>query len=168
MSADATTIARASRAAGVLLAALALESPVAAAAGEFRLGDLTIRQPWARASAGPARAGVVYLTIVNSGAAPDRLLRIASPAAKRASLHESVMRGGVMSMRPVEAAGIAPGATVELKPGGLHVMLMGLTAPLRKGDSFPLSLTFEKAGSVDVEVEVLKPGSMGPGKDSGR
>jgi copper(I)-binding protein len=70
-------------------------------------------------------------------------------------------------MRPVEAVEVTPGESTVLKPGGLHVMLMGLKAPLKKGKIFTLTLTFEKAGSVDVAVEVQGPGTMAPGHEHG-
>ena len=145
-----------------LFAILALLAP--AAAEDARLGDLTIRQPWARASAGPAKAGAAYLAIVNEGASADRLTAAETPAARKAALHDHEMDGqGVMRMRPVEAIEVAPGETAVLKPGGLHVMLMGLAAPLKQGESFPLVLTFERAGSIEVEVRTGPAGAMGPG-----
>lgn len=151
------------RAAGLFLAALMLAAPEAAAEN-FRAGDLTIQQPWARASAGRARVGVAYLTIANGGAAPDRLLGVASPVAQRAALHVTAMEGGIMKMRAVGAVDIPPGETVTLAPGGLHIMLMRLAAPLKRGTAFPLTLTFARAGAVEVTVRVLGPGARGPGR----
>ena len=147
----------------VLFAVLAVLAPQAAAE-DIRLGDLTIRQPWARASAGPAKAGAAYLAIFNEGAAADRLIAAETPAARRAELHSHQMDQGVMKMRPVEAVEIAPGGSVELKPGGFHVMLMGLAAPLKQGESFSLVLTFERAGRIEVDVRVGSVGAAGPGE----
>ena len=128
-------------------------APVRAA--ELTVGDLTIEGPWARASIGAARAGAAYLTIVNRGAAVDRLVSVATPLAKRAGLHTTLNEGGVMKMRPAGPLEISPGATTGLEPGALHVMLMGLKAPLVEGESFLLTLTFERAGPVEVTVPIL-------------
>jgi copper(I)-binding protein len=127
-------------------------APVRAA--ELTAGDLAIEGPWARASIGAARAGAAYLTVVNRGTAADRLVSVATPVAKRAGLHTTVTEGGVMKMRPAGAIEIPPGAT-ELAPGGLHVMLMGLQAPLMEGESFALTLTFERAGPLEVTIPIL-------------
>lgn len=142
----------------LIVAVLGLAWPAPAA--DFTVGDITVGNPWSRASAGPAKNGVVYLTIVNNGAAADRLVKAASPVAKMTSLHISRMEGEVMKMEPVEAIAATPGKPVELKPGGLHIMLMGLKAPLEEGQMFPVTLTFEKAGSVEVKVMVGKAGAM--------
>lgn len=148
----------------ILFAALAVMAAPPATAEETRLGDLTIRQAWARASAGPAKAGAAYLSIVNEGTAADRLIAAETPAARRAALHGHAMDDqGVMKMRPVEAVEIGPGETAVLEPGGLHVMLMGLAAPLKRGESFPLVLTFERAGRIEVEVGIEAVGATGPG-----
>lgn len=144
------------------LCALFLGLTAPALAGDYRLGDLRIEQPWARASIGQAKTGAAYLTLNNGGEAVDRLLSVATPAAKRAGLHTHLMDAGVMKMRPVEAIEVAPGAPTVLRPGGLHVMLMGLAAPLMEGESFPLTLTFEQAGAVEVEVRIQGIGAMEP------
>lgn len=136
-----------------------------ALAGDYTLGELRIEQPWARASIGQSKTGAAYLTLNNGGEAIDRLLSVATPAAKHAGLHTHLMDAGVMKMRPVEAIEVAPGAPTVLRPGGLHVMLMGLGAPLTEGASFPLRLTFEKAGTVEVEVRVQGIGAMEPKMD---
>lgn len=142
----------------MIVAVLGLAWPSPAA--DITADDITVGNPWSRASAGPAKNGVVYLTIVNNGAAADQLVKAASPVAKMTSLHISKMEGEVMKMEPVEAIAVEPGASVELKPGGLHIMLMGLKAPLEEGQMFPVALTFEKAGSVEVKVMVGKAGAM--------
>ena len=133
-----------------------------AAAGDYQLGTLTIEQPWARASIGQAKTGAAYLTLNNGGDGIDRLLSVATPAAKHAALHTHLMEAGIMKMRPVEAIEVAPGAPTVLAPGGLHVMLMGLAAPLVEGESFTLTLTFEHAGAIEVEVRVQGIGAMEP------
>ena len=112
-----------------------------------------IDHPWARASAGNARNGAAFLTITNQGP-PDRLMRVSSPVADVAELHESVDDNGVMKMRPVAAITLEQGKPVTLAPGARHVMLMGLKAPLKQGDAFPLTLTFEHGPPVTVTVRV--------------
>jgi copper(I)-binding protein len=148
----------------IALVLAALAGPIGPAlAQEWRVGDITVKHAWARASIGKAKNGVAYLTLSNHGAASDRLVRVASPAAKMTSLHSSRMEGGMVMMQPVKAVEVGPGAPVVLKPEGLHVMLMGLKAPLKEGESFPLSLTFEKAGSVEIVIKIQGPAAMEPG-----
>ena len=147
------------RAAAFLIAA-AMSGQVSA--GDLEVGSLTLHGPWARASIGQAKAGAAYLTIVNTGNAVDRLVSAETPAAKMAQLHTHLMDGGVMKMRRVEAVEIAPGEPVVFRPGGLHIMMMGLKAPLREGESFALTLTFEKAGRVEVTVGIEAPTAMEP------
>lgn len=144
---------------GALLLALIAGT---ATAHETKLGDLTITQPWARATPGAAKTGAVYLKIDNGGQQTDRLVAASTPAAAKSELHSENMDNGVAEMRQVESIDLSAHAIVELKPGGLHLMLIGLTKPLREHDSFPLTLTFEHAGSIEVEVYVEKAGAMGP------
>lgn len=143
-----------------LLAAALLAIAVPSLADDLELGDLAVAQPWARASAGNIRNGAAYFAVTNTGAEPDRLIAVASPAAAHAALHNHVSEDGVMKMRPVEAVELAPGEQVVLEPGGLHVMLMGLARPLVEGESFPLTLTFEKAGDLEVTVEIAGVAAM--------
>jgi len=118
-------------------------------------GEVMVSGAFARASATPAaKAGAVYFTIRNEGAAADTLTNVATDAARSAMLHENVEENGVVSMRHLEALAIAPKETVTLSPTKLHVMLMGLKAPLKKGEHISLTLTFEKAGEVKVDVPV--------------
>ena len=124
-------------------------------------GQLEIKTPWARATPGHAENGAAYLTIVSPTA--DRLTVASSPVAKKAELHTMSMEGGVMRTRPLAAMEIPAGQTVTLSPGGMHIMLLGLTRPLREGESFPLTLWFEHAGPRQVTVAIEKAGAMGPG-----
>ncbi len=133
----------------------------AARATDYSLEALTIEQSWARASAGPARNSAAFMTIRNSGPA-DRLIAATGDVAGRVELHIHLMEGNVMKMRQVEAVEIPQGGTASLEPGGYHVMLIGLKAPLAEGGSFPLTLTFEKAGTITIEVPVQAVGSLGP------
>ena len=123
-----------------------------------------MQNPWARASAGAHRTGAAYLTLVNHGDKVDRLVGASTPAAERAELHAHLHENGVMRMRQVEAIEVHPGEPAVLAPGGLHVMLMGLAKPLEEGARFPLTLRFEKAGEVTVQVAVLKAGAAGPAR----
>jgi len=132
---------------------LGLGSP-SLAADMTEVGDLVIRDPWVRASLGNAPNSVAYMTIESEGDAPDRLIGGETPVARRVALHRHVMEDGIARMRPVEAIEIAPGAPAVLEPGGLHVMLMGLEEKLEVGATVPLTLTFERAGSVELEVPV--------------
>jgi len=126
-------------------------------------GDVMVSDAFARASATPvARTGAVYFTIRNDGAVPDRLTAIDTNAAQMAMLHENVEENGVVSMRHIEALAIAPKETVTLSPKKMHVMLMGLKAPLKKGGHLLVTLTFEKAGSVKVDVPVGDVAANGP------
>jgi periplasmic copper chaperone A len=118
-------------------------------------GDVMVSGAFARASATPAaKAGAVYFTIRNEADTPDKLTSLATDAAQSAMLHENVEENGVVSMRHVMALPIAPNETVNLTPKKLHVMLMGLKAPLKKGEHISLTLTFEKAGEIKINVPV--------------
>jgi copper(I)-binding protein len=128
----------------------------------FKLGDLEIGHPWSREVPAGASVAGGYLTIVNHGGAPDRLLSISSDISAKAELHEMAVKDGVMTMRQVEGGlEIPAGATIELKPGGYHLMFMGLKRLPKQGDTFPATLTFEKAGSVKVEFAVDAIGATG-------
>ena len=133
-----------------------------AAAGEAMKGDIHIDKPWARASIGAAKAGAAYMTLANHGSEADRLLAVETDVARRSELHTHLMEDGVMKMRQVEAIEVDPGTPTVLEPGGLHVMLMGLEAPLEQGKSFPLRLVFERAGTIEVTVEIGAPAAMKP------
>jgi copper(I)-binding protein len=97
---------------------------------------------------------VVYMTIGNNGSAADRLLTIESPVASAAELHASIDSNGVMSMRPLDGIDIPAGGMVMLKPGGFHIMLVGLKHDLRLDDSFAVVLRFERAGAITVQSHV--------------
>lgn len=138
--------------------ALSLLSGTAPAAG-----PVTVTDAWARAGAPAARAGAAFLTVTNGGAEADRLVAAKTPVAERAELHTHLLDDGVMKMREVDAIEVAPGSPVVLRPGGLHVMLLGLKQPLTVGTRFPVTLTFAKSGEVTVEVTVQGAAAMGPG-----
>lgn len=143
----------------VLLALLRL----AAAEPVVTVGEVAIHDAWARASLGQMRTSAAYLTLEVTGNRADRLIAAASPVAEKAALHAHVMDGGVARMRPVAAIEIAPGAPTLLEPGGLHIMLSGLSQRLVEGDTLPLSLTFERAGTVEIAVPVKGLAGMSHG-----
>lgn len=145
------------------LTLIAVAGPASLARSEdAKASPIEIEAPWSRASIGAGGNGVVYLTLTNRGDAEDRLLGVDTPVARSASVHETVMHGGHMSMEPLEVLVIAPGERVELRPSGLHIMLMGLRAPLVEGETFALTLRFERAGEREVEVRVEKMGARQP------
>jgi len=142
------------------LAAIAL--PPLAAADDFKVGPITIERPWTRATT--VQTGAAYMTLKNAGKEADRLVKAASLDAAAVELHTMAIDNGVMRMREVKAIDLKPGAATELKPGGFHIMLIGLKRPLREGESIKLTLTFEKAGTVDVDATVEKAGAPAPKK----
>ncbi len=147
-------------------AALTLSLAFSAQAGSepVKLGDLTIETPWTRATPGLAKAGGGFLKVTNHGSTGDRLVSAASPRAGLTEIHEMAVKDGIMTMREMEGGLEVPaGSTLELKPGGYHVMFMKITAPFVEGETIPVTLTFEKAGSVDITMPVAKAGSKMPG-----
>lgn len=147
------------------LASIALFLAIGAAgpalAGDYKAGDLTVVQPWARATPSGAKVGGAYLAITNNGKTADRLTGASIPEADHVEIHEMKMDGGVMKMRPLpNGIEIKPGQTVKLNPQGNHLMLMGLKAPLKQDEVVKGKLTFEKAGSVDVEFRVNSIAAM--------
>jgi periplasmic copper chaperone A len=136
----------------------------AAAAHDYKIGALEIGNPWSRAVPKGGQVAAGYLTIKNTGTAPDRLVGGTSSAAGKVEVHEMSMDKGVMKMRPVSGGlEIKPGETVELKPGSsFHIMMTGLKSPIERGKPFKASLTFEKAGPVEVEFTVVAAGASAP------
>ncbi len=133
-------------------------------AADYKTGDITVSDPWARASMGMARAGAAFMTINNAGGADDTLVSAAADVARKVELHTHIMANGIMKMRRVEGGIPIPAARMTmLKPGGYHVMFMGLKAPFREGSRFPLTLTFARAGTVTVNVAIKSGAAMGHG-----
>jgi periplasmic copper chaperone A len=136
---------------GLVLASLA----TAAAAKDYKIGALEIQQPWTRATPKGAKTAAAYVAIKNTGSVPDRLTGGSLTGAGDAQVHETTMDQGVMKMRAVpDGVEVKPGETVELKPGGLHLMFTDLKARLVKGQSVKGRLTFANAGTVDVEFAI--------------
>ncbi|MXQ13492.1 DUF1775 domain-containing protein [Microvirga makkahensis] len=149
---------------GVRIAAAANAAPVAQKAG-----TLTIEQPWSRATPDGAKVGGGYLRITNTGQEADRLIGGSFPGASRVEAHEMAMEGDIMRMRPVQGGiEIKPGATVDLKPGGHHLMLMDLKEPLKEGQTVKGTLVFEKAGPVEVVFTVRGMGGAAPAANGHR
>jgi len=145
-----------------LLLAFVLTGP--ALAHDFSVGPLTIDHPWGRPNL-PDRPAAAYLEISNAGDMPDRLVAIRSPEFGRVELHRSVMEDGMMKMLPVEGIDIPAGGSVALAPGGHHAMLFEASGQFAVGESYPLTLVFEKAGEITVEVSVETRGkAMDHGK----
>lgn len=127
---------------------------------------IVIEEPWARATPGGASTGAAYMTIVNKGGTADRLLSAATPVARDVQFHKVTEESGISRMRELKAIDIASGTSVLLKPGNIHIMLVGLKQPLKQGESFPLTLEFETAGRIDVRVATARVGATRP--DSGK
>jgi len=138
---------------------------ISATATMAQSGDIEITNAWARATPGGAQTAAAYVTVESPSG--DRLTGASTPAAKEAQLHSMSMNNGVMEMRQVDGIDLPAGKPVTLKPGGYHIMLTDLAKPLEAGQSFPLTLTFAKAGAKEVTVPVEKVGSMGPGGQTG-
>jgi copper(I)-binding protein len=146
----------------VMVAAAMLGFAAAASAAEYRLGPIKIEQPWSRATPKGATVAAGYLTITNNGTTPDRLVGGSAPFGKF-EIHEMAMDGNVMRMRELrDGIEIKPGATVEFKPGSYHLMFTGLVHPLAAGQRLKGTLTFEKAGTIEVEYLVQAAGSSAP------
>ena len=130
---------------------------VPAQAHEEKTGDITIVHPWSRPAA-QGHNGVIYLGIKNQGAADDRLVAVSTPLATKVELHRSTMEEGVHRMEKVESIVVPAGGTVELAPGGLHIMLIGLKFMLMAEETIPVTFTFERSGAITTGVSVEAPG----------
>lgn len=135
-------------------------------AGEALAGALSLSGAFARATLPNAPVGGGFLTIVNHGTEPDRLIGAASPIAGKVEVHEMSMKGDVMEMRALsDGLDIPPGSSVTLAPGGKHLMFMQLKAPLVEGETIPVTLVFEKAGPVEIAFGVVGINGKAPGAD---
>ena len=144
------------------LAPMAAAVALAFSAGTAWAADITVQDVWARSSIGKSPTGAAFLTITNSGAADDQLIAASAPAVSPITeLHTHIKDGDVMKMRQVESIAVPAGQTVTLQPGGLHVMFMKLSDSLTEGQSFPMTLTFAKAGTIETTVTVKTAGAMG-------
>lgn len=122
---------------------------------------VAVEQPWARATPSGARTGAVYMTLDNKAATADRLTGASAEVAEKTQIHEMTVANGVMRMRELaNGLAIPAGGSVTLKPGGYHVMLIGLKKPLTADETFSLTLTFEKAGNISITVPVQAMGAI--------
>ncbi len=136
-----------------LLLSAALLS-VQALAHDFNAGNIHIDHPWSRALPPVAPTGAAYLTLENQGQQSDTLLSARTPIAGHVELHEHIHQDSLMKMQQIDSVTIAPGQRVEFTPGGNHIMLFELKQPLTDGDKYPMTLIFEQAGEVDIQVVV--------------
>jgi periplasmic copper chaperone A len=154
----------------ILVAGAVFSSALGAAhAADIRVGSLKIENAFTRPTPGGAAVAAGYLTIVNGGNTPDRLVSVTSDISAKAQIHEMKMDNGVMEMREVpDGLPIPAGASVMLKPGGYHIMFVDLKRPVKPGDVIHVVLTFEKAGKVDVPFPAAgEMGAMSPGSTMG-
>jgi periplasmic copper chaperone A len=138
--------------------AAAVAAGTLAHAHDYTLNGLHIEHPYARPTVPMQRSGGAYLTIENRGKDGDKLVGASSPIAESVEIHTMAMDGNVMKMREVDGVELKPESKVEMMPGhGYHLMMSGLRQPLKAGDKFPMTLTFEKAGKTEVSVVVSDP-----------
>jgi copper(I)-binding protein len=152
----------------ILFAGVLTLATSSAFAHGYKLGSLEIGHPWARATPKGAAVGGAYLKVTNTGTTPDRLVSGSTDVSGRFEIHEMSMDGSVAKMRQLkDGLEIKPGETVELKPGGLHIMLLDLKQPIKQGDHVKGTLTFEKAGKIDVEFIAVPVGGSPGGNMQG-
>ncbi len=140
-----------------LFSALAL-STSAFAGADVKVGNMTIVHPWARATPGAVKNSAAFFVVENKGGA-DKLVGVAGDVAREIQIHTMITEAGVMKMREIKSLDVPANGKLELKPGGLHIMLIGLKDGLKDGTTFPLTLKFEKAGEVKVTVTAEKMGA---------
>ena len=149
------------RAAFIIAAVFAVALAIPAQAEDVSAGGLKISAPWVRATPKGAGVGGGYFKISNTGATPDRLVGGSTDVSSRFEIHEMSMDNGVMKMRPLaNGIEVKPGQTIEFKPGGYHVMFVGLKRPFAQGEHVKATLMFEKAGNVDVDFAVESIGAQ--------
>jgi periplasmic copper chaperone A len=147
----------------IMLAATALVVAPPLLAHGVAAGALAIGHPWSRETAPGQNAGGGFLTITNKGKTEDRLLAATSPAAADVQIHMMKVEDGVMRMRQVTGGlAIPAGGTLQLKPGGYHIMFMGLKKPFKQGDMIPATLVFARQGKVAVRFKVQPIASTAP------
>lgn len=139
-----------------LLAFLCAVLASSAFAHEYKQGNITIDHPWARATPGVVKNSAAFMTLSAKDSA-DKLIGVSGDVAREIQIHTMITEAGVMKMREIKSLDIPANGKTELKPGGLHIMLIGLKEGLKEGTKFPLKLKFEKAGEVTVDVVAEKP-----------
>jgi hypothetical protein len=123
--------------------------------------QVSVEQPWTRATPPGAKVGAGFMRLRNAGAA-DRVVGASSPVARRVEMHVTLREGDVRKMREVKSFEVPAGGSFELKPGGAHLMLLDLKRPLKKGEKVPLTLKLEKGGEVKAELTVEELGARQP------
>jgi copper(I)-binding protein len=152
----------------LMLPAVAAMTLTAAAAfsmargDDVRHGDIVVTSAWARATPPGVSVGAAYVALRNDGPLDDRLISAASPAAETVTLHHTAEENGAATMRPLADTTIPAGGVLEMEPGGPHLMLMDLSAPMKEGTSVPVTLVFEKAGTITVPLDVAPIGAEKP------
>lgn len=147
-----------------VLAALLALTASAAQAQDYTIGSIRISKVWTREVPGGAKVAGAYMTITNTGSAPDTLIGGSASIAGAFEVHEMSMTDGIMRMRQLTPGlVIKPGETVVLKPGAIHIMLMDLKQPPKVGRTISGTLVFEKAGKVDITYKVEPFGTREPG-----
>jgi copper(I)-binding protein len=164
-----STLRTTSRGAAALFALSVLQLSVSQArADDYKVGSIQITQPWARATPKGAITGAAYMTVTNSGTTAQHLNCVSSDAATECQIHEVTMDGGVMKMRPLQGGlEVKPGETVTLKPGGFHLMLVGLKQPLQAGKSIDATFKVDSGGTVQVAFPIAAIGAPAPGMAPG-
>ncbi|MDM8348143.1 copper chaperone PCu(A)C [Pseudomonas sp. sp1636] len=137
-----------------LLTAALLGASLFASAHEYSSGDLHIAHPWSREMPPVAPSAAAYFVVHNQGSEADRLLSVSTPHAGKAEIHEHVHAAGLMKMQQVQSVAVPAAGEVRFEPMGYHVMLFNLKQQAKDGERFPLTLIFEKAGAVEVDVAV--------------
>jgi copper(I)-binding protein len=143
------------------VAVIAFASPPAAAHGYIK-GNIQVRHPWTRATPPGAEVAAGYLEIRNTGRESDRVIGASTPVAERVEMHVMAREQGIMKMREVTSLEAPARKRLVLRPGGTHLMIVGLRKPFVKGQRIPLTLRFEHGGDVRVELEVQVGGSTKP------
>lgn len=131
--------------------------------GPWKLGDIVVEQAWARLAPGGARTGAVYLTVHNKSGQDDLLLAVDSPVARSTAVHSVKVENGVTKMEPLPAGINMPShGEVVMRPGGMHIMMMGIAPDMKVGSLLPVKMVFRDAGSLDFEVPVVPLGAGDP------
>jgi copper(I)-binding protein len=138
----------------IAVLAVALTAAFGAAAADYSGAGLKVVNPWARATPPGASTAVGYMKLTNTSGAPLTVVGGSTAVAERVEIHSMSMEGGVMRMRPVPSVDIEPGGTVELKSGGLHVMLIGLKRPLQQGEMVPMTLRLSSGANIEIKLHV--------------
>ena len=124
--------------------------------------QVSVEQPWSRATPPGSKIGVGFMQLKNAGAAAERVVGVTSPLAGRVEMHVTTREGDVMRMRQVESFDVPAGGSFDLKPGGAHLMLVDLHRPFKQGEKVPLTLKLEKGGELKVELTVEALGARRP------